>query len=280
VLTGEGSDEIFAGYPHYRRDLILQMAKHDPERAKSALAELERANVVSSGLLLPHGETASIAAIAGALNGFVPTWIEATASVALKLRPLRSAEFERYIGERDPMAYLMSTIEVSRQLRGRHVMHQSMYLWTKTSLPGYLLSALGDRMEMAHSVEGRLPFLDHRVAEVARELPVELLVREGIEKYALREVVKERITDEVYRRQKHPFLAPPASCNPDGPLYEMMQDTLRGAALRDLPFYDVAKVVQVLDVLPQLDEATRTALDRLLLTVLSLCLMQKRFGLS
>ena len=47
-------------------------------------------------------------------------------------------------------------------------MHQSLYLWSKTLLPGYVLTMLGDRMEMAHSVEGRVPFLDHHVVEVVR----------------------------------------------------------------------------------------------------------------
>ena len=51
-------------------------------------------------------------------------------------------------------------------------MHQSLYLWSKTFLPGYILTMLGDRMEMAHSVEGRVPFLDHHLVELVRSQPV------------------------------------------------------------------------------------------------------------
>src|SRR5215472_13934615 len=93
------------------------------------------------------------------------------------------------------------------ELSGRDPVHQSLYLWSKTFLPNYILNVLGDRMEMAHSVEGRVPFLDHHVVEVARRLPVSLKIHDMTEKYALREAVRPLLTDTVYRRQKHPFLA-------------------------------------------------------------------------
>ena len=82
-------------------------------------------------------------------------------------------------------------------------------------LPGYILTMLGDRMEMAHSVEGRVPFLDHHVVEVIRSQPVNQKIRGMTEKYVLREAARDVITDTVYRRQKHPFLSPPATLNPD-----------------------------------------------------------------
>ena len=52
---------------------------------------------------------------------------------------------------------------------GAIVVNQSLYVWAKTMLPNYILSNLGDRMEMAHSVEGRLPFLDHHLVEAVGE---------------------------------------------------------------------------------------------------------------
>lgn len=74
-------------------------------------------------------------------------------------------------------------------------------------LPNYILVVLGDRMEMAHSVEGRVPFLDHDVVECLRDMPVALKIRGMTEKYVLREATRDVITDTVYRRQKHPFFA-------------------------------------------------------------------------
>ena len=83
------------------------------------------------------------------------------------------------------------------------------YLWAKTGLPTYNLTMLGDRMEMAHSIEGRVPFLDHHGVEVIRSQPVAQKIRGMTEKCVLREAVRDVVSDTVYRRQKHLFLSPP-----------------------------------------------------------------------
>lgn len=135
-------------------------------------------------------------------------------------------------------------------------------------------------MEMAHSVEGRVPFLDHRVVELARDLPITQKIRGITEKFVLREAARPVLTATVYRRHKHPFLTPPAALAPGEPLHALMQDTLRGSALASLPFYDRAKVVALLDDLPSLGDDARTALDPALMVLLSACALQETFGLS
>ncbi len=57
---------------------------------------------------------------------------------------------------------------------------------------------------MAHSIEGRLPFLDHKVVELVRNMSVALKIRGLTEKYVLREAAKPLITETIYHRQKHP----------------------------------------------------------------------------
>ena len=99
----------------------------------------------------------------------------------------------------------------------------------------YILTMLGDRMEMAHSIEGRVPFLDHHVVEVIRSQPVSQKIRGMTEKYVLREAARDVISDTVYRRQKHPFLSPPATLNPKDRLSSLVQDTLRGPRLPRSP---------------------------------------------
>src|SRR4029450_10057804 len=76
VLTGEGSDEILGGYPHFRRDMLLyNQAGQDPPAVAGLLQELERLNSVSRGLLLPDGEAGPLDGVKRLL-GFVPSWIE------------------------------------------------------------------------------------------------------------------------------------------------------------------------------------------------------------
>ena len=84
-------------------------------------------------------------------------------------------------------------------------------------LPNFVLNYLADRMEMAHSIEGRVPFLDHHVAEAAAQLLVSMKVKGIREKHVLREAAKDVLIPEVYDRQKHPFTTPPTR-NPNDPM--------------------------------------------------------------
>jgi asparagine synthase (glutamine-hydrolysing) len=81
----------------------------------------------------------------------------------------------------------------------------------QTLLSGYLLSAQGDRMLMAHSVEGRFPFLDHRLIDFAAALPESLKLRGLKEKWILKRYAARRVPERVVRRRKFPYRAPVAS---------------------------------------------------------------------
>jgi asparagine synthase (glutamine-hydrolysing) len=85
---------------------------------------------------------------------------------------------------------------------------QAQYLEIVTFLSPYLLSSQGDRMGMAHSVEGRFPFLDHRVVELCNRLPDRLKLRGLNEKYLLKRLGERMLPPDVFRRVKRPFRAP------------------------------------------------------------------------
>jgi len=280
VLTGEGSDEILGGYPFFRRDMLLHNAQgQDPEVVAALLQQLDKNNPVSRGLLLPDGEAGPLERVK-TLLGFIPSWIEAFSARSSKMRALLSVTFLKRFGAREGFQPIFGDIDVRGQLTGRDPLHQALYLWAKTGLPGYILTMLGDRMEMAHSVEGRVPFLDHHVVEVIRSQPVNQKIRGMTEKYVLREAARDVITDTVYRRQKHPFLSPPATLDPQKRLSVFVQDTLRGPVLGSIPFFDQKKVVDLLDSLDRMDEGSRVANDQVLMTVVSACVLHKRFKLA
>jgi asparagine synthase (glutamine-hydrolysing) len=279
VLTGEGSDEVLAGYPPFRRDMILYNAQgQDPEEVQRLLDDLQARNPVSRGLLLPDGEGLPLTSVRRAL-GYVPSWLDANATTAFRLRALFAPEFAAEFAQCDPYRVFLNGLDVPGQLAGREPVNQSLYLWSKAVLPSYVLAVLGDRMEMAHSIEGRLPFLDHHLVELVRDFPIAQKIHGMTEKYVLREAARPVLTATVYRRHKHPFLTPPSALAPGERLHELVQETLRGSALASLPFYDRAKVVTMLDGLPELSSDARTALDPVLMVLLSACGLQERYNL-
>jgi asparagine synthase (glutamine-hydrolysing) len=105
-------------------------------------------------------------------------------------------------------------------------------------------------------------------------------IRGMTEKYVLREAVKDVITDVVYRRQKHPFLSPPATLNVDDTFHDYIQETLRGEIFRSLPFFNQKKVIELLDRMPSMEEGARTANDQILMILASICVLQERFRLG
>ena len=85
---------------------------------------------------------------------------------------------------------------------------QAEYLEAKYLLPGYILSSQGDRMAMAHSVEGRYPFLDYRVVEFAAKLPSNMKMKVLNQKYLLKRAFAGLIPESITRRPKQPYRAP------------------------------------------------------------------------
>ncbi len=280
VLTGEGSDEIFGGYVHFRQDMLLyNQQDQDEETVKILLEDLKQKNKVSVGVFLAEDNSNEALNTVQRLLGFVPSWMLVSAARYLRSVPLYSPEFIAKFDQKDVYRIFFNYIDVQGQLAHREPVHQSLYLWSKTILPNYLLRMLGDGVEMAHSIEGRLPFLDHKVVELVRNMPVALKIRDLTEKYVLREAAKPFITKTMYNRQKHPFLAPPSTLKPNEPLQELVQDTLRSSLMSSVPFYNHAAVINLLDQLPTIDESKRSSLDVTLMKMLSTYFLQQRFGL-
>ena len=280
VITGEGSDEILGGYAHFRRDMLLYNREgQDPEEIKQLLAWLDEHNVVSRGLLLPDGDVGNLEGVKRVL-GYVPSWMETFSSRAVKMHPLLTSEFSSRYEDCEAYRALLSDVDVRGRLKNRDPLNQSLYLWGKSALPGYILTMLGDRMEMAHSIEGRVPFLDHKVVECICRQPVNMKIRGMTEKFVLREAVRDVITGTVYRRQKHPFLSPPATLTPGETFHDFVQDTLRGPAMASVPFFDQKAVVGLLDRLPTMDTGARIANDQILMVLVSYSVLQQRLGLT
>ena len=280
VITGEGSDEILGGYAHFRRDMLLYNREgQDPAEIEQLLQWLNDNNAVSRGLLLPDGDVGNLEAVRRIL-GYVPSWFETFSSRAVKASPLLAEDFSCRFKHRESYLQLLSDIDVPGQLKGRDALHQSLYLWGKSVLANYILTMLGDRMEMGHSIEGRVPFLDHHVVECICRQPVNMKIRGLTEKFVLREAVRDVITDTVYKRQKHPFLSPPATLNPDQTFNIYVQDLLRGKTMESISYFNQAEIVKMLDRIHTMDAGARTAYDQILMPLVSMCVIHEGFGME
>jgi asparagine synthase (glutamine-hydrolysing) len=247
VLSGEGADEIFAGYE--------EMAP------------------------APHAD-GEMVQIAKRVLGEVPVWMVASTGMGVAHADMLSADFRRRMEGIDPIHLLLCHTDVNRQLLGRHPIDQSLYLWARTVLANFLLRTLGDGVERANSIEARLPMLDHKLAELVRSLPLDHRYDPNANKRLLREASRPFVTDEVYTGPKRPFLAPPASLDPANPFYSMLQDLVHSRHMQALPFADTGSVADLLVRLVHMPMRERLSAERMVLKFASACILQERFALS
>jgi len=127
---------------------------------------------------------------------------------------------------------------------------QSQYLEAAYLLPGYILSSQGDRMAMAHSVEGRYPFLDYRVVEFASRLSPKLKMKVLNEKYLLKAAVGDLIPSSIRNRHKQPYRAPDSQSffveGRSGRLFEYVEELLAPRAVSEAGVFDSGTVEKLL----------------------------------
>lgn len=280
VLTGEGSDEIFCGYPFFRSDYLLRQSAE--ERAE-IWAALQSKNVLK---LDKEADSMNVKLVKGMI-GLYPTFLTMmcdTSDIGRCFTEQASTAVRGF----DPVYEFIAGIDhrqVMKMKSSWDPVHTSMYLWSKSYLVNYLLVFLGDRCEMGHSVEGRLPFLDHELVELVNTMPLSMKLKNMNEKFVLREVAKPLITKEVYERQKHPFMSPPESLLPGSPMYAFMQETLRCSDVDRTGILDKQKIAKLLDKLhvsvnttgPK-DIPKLVGFESLLNRLVSVVLLQKRFN--
>ena len=212
VVTGEGSDELFSGYPAFRRDMFLHGLDTLPEQERREWeAMLDESNKLFKGAMLAENELHDPAL--DKLVGFTPSclqpWLASAEHVPGLLHPELRAQTEDY----QPGKAIADALD-GDMLEDRHPLDKAQYVWIKTMLEGQILTWGGDRVDMANSMEARPPFLDHHLAETATQLPPSMRIKGRIEKYVLREAMKGILPETLYKREKFAFMAPPAHTDP------------------------------------------------------------------
>ncbi|OQM73433.1 asparagine synthase (glutamine-hydrolyzing) [Manganibacter manganicus] len=206
VLTGEGADEVFAGYDLFKEARVRRFCARQP--ASRIRPHLFRKLYP----YLPNLRQQSVeflAAFFGVGDGFADDPLfshrprfKATAGAKLFYSRELREQLKGYDAADDLASRLPATF------RTWHPLHQAQYLEARFLLPGYILSSQGDRMAMAHGIEGRFPFLDHRVVEFASRLPPEMKLKGLTEKHILRRAAQDLLPPAILERPKQPYQAP------------------------------------------------------------------------
>ena len=209
VLTGEGADEVFGGYDIFKEAKVRRFMASLPASPRRAmllrrLYPYQPATQAQSAAYLRAFFQAAPEECDDPCFSHLPRW-----RLASRLRSFYSADLRDALGAYNAIHDLRSALPDG--IGTWEPLAQAQYLETAHLLPGYILSSQGDRMAMAHSVEGRFPFLDPRVVEFAGRLAPRLKLRVLNEKYILRQAAKDLVPPRIAMRRKQPYRAPGAT---------------------------------------------------------------------
>jgi asparagine synthase (glutamine-hydrolysing) len=238
VLTGEGADEMFGGYDLFREGKVRRFWARQPDSIRRPRL-LER--------LYPYLARSPVAQQAMARQFFGRNLdAHRNPGFAHDTRWQTTGALKRLLSPamrtgRDAAAELLADLPAGF---GRWTpLAQDQYLECRTLLAGYLLSSQGDRMLMAHSVEGRFPFLDPNVIALANSLPDSYKLKVLDEKHVLKRVASGAVPVEILARKKQPYRAPDAAALIHAPYVD---ELLSEKALRESGVFEAKPVTQLL----------------------------------
>lgn len=279
VFTGEGADEMLGGYSFFRVDAITHNCSLSQTEKSVFIDKILGTNETTRALMLPKLLTAPDTDAAQCRLGWVPTFIKMAAAMTDGLSGFYTDDYAAHIKNYSPVAAAMDRMPIGQRVLGRDHLNQALYISVKTILPNAVLSYLGDRMEMAHSIEGRVPYLDHHVAEYSARIPVDMKIKGIREKNILREAAKDMLIPEVYNRQKKVFMTPPIK-NKNNPMSEFYLDIFSSQAATLQPFYDLKKINAGVEKLFEAPADQWIAIEGRLQRIASVIIMQEKFGMS
>ena len=210
VLTGEGADEIFGGYNLFREDKVRRFWARNPSSAWRSIL-----------LSRLYGYIARDQKAEAFWRLFFRTGLENTDDpyYSHRIRWNNTANMKRMFAP-DFRAQMQTDEALMTDLDayldpGREKWHplcRAQYLEMTLFMSCYLLNSQGDRMMMGHSVEGRVPFLDHRLIELAAAIPPKFKIRGLAEKHILKRSFADLVPAAIANRPKKPYRAPIAAC--------------------------------------------------------------------
>jgi asparagine synthase (glutamine-hydrolysing) len=252
VLTGEGADEVLGGYDLFKEAKVRAFCARQRTSVRRPRL-FERLYPSFDGL---RGQPGSLMSTffdrsgdpADPVFSHRPRW-----SAGAFVEPFVAPDFRRQFATRSSGDRVLDLLRPD--LEGLDVLQRAQLLEARTLMAGYLLGSQSDRMLMAHSVEGRFPYLDHRVIEFANRLDPRLKMRALTEKVLLKRVARGLVPEPIVRRPKQPYRGPDARAflGPDRPAF--VNDLLDPAVLTAFGYFDASKVRRLVS---KLERAVRS----------------------
>lgn len=206
VITGEGADELFGGYNIFKETKIKHFWAKDPQSKYRPLLLKKlypyipkirgaNSNVLKMFFGYKLSETNS------PIYSHLLRWNNTS-----RINNYLSKEYKEVIKNYNPISEIES--QLKEKLEGCDYLTKAQYIELNFFMSKYLLSSQGDRMAMANSIEGRYPFLDHRVIEFCMNLNPDLKLNGLNEKYLLKKMMKGRLPESILKRSKQAYRAP------------------------------------------------------------------------
>jgi len=244
VLTGEGADEILAGYDIFKETLIRNFWAREPESEwrPALLKRLYPTLPLSASRARFYLETFYKSGLSET-DKFYFSHIPRI-NTTTKIKDYFTDDVKAQVKDHDSVEAFRSHIPESFY-KWRHIL-RAQYLEARSLLSGYLLSSQGDRVSAANSIEGRYPFLDHRVVELGARIPPWYKIMGLKEKLVLKKAMAKELPVEITDRVKQPYMAPDSNSffQKDSPAYisEMLDEiSLANAGVFNTQF--VAKLM-------------------------------------
>ena len=243
VLTGEGADEVLGGYDIFKEAKVREFwARNPTSEWRPMLLKRLYPYLDFSGNRSQAYQKAFFGDGFDGLDSLSfahqPRW-----NMTAQIKLFYSDEFRASLA-RDAAVEFEQKADAAWQRW--HRFNRWEYVEARTILPGYILSLQGDRMLMANSVEGRFPYLDHRVIEFAMRLPPKFKMRAMREKYLLKKAMAEKLPGSITARTKQPYRAPNAEVFA-GKSFDSVGDLLSETRVARAGYFDRRKVTMLLN---------------------------------
>lgn len=273
VLTGEGADEVFGGYDLFKEAKIRRFWARQPEsRMRPLLLQRLYGYLENSPVRNPAFAQSffgqGMEHLQRPIFAHTPRWATSQRALAFLSPELRAS-----VGDWNPLDAYERTLPA--EISSWSGLARDQYVEAKSLLAGYLLSSQGDRVAMASSIEGRVPYLDHRVIEFANRLPASFKIRGMTEKYILRRALSDLLPQEILQRTKQPYRAPDSqSFFFDGQPLDYVAELMGADSIRAAGYFDPAAVGRLVEKCRQ-GRATGFADNQAFVGILSTMLVHR-----